>query len=276
MASQELAHVKEIGATAACACCLVAAFKYAGAAEEEEWEDAQHHGKGETFVSDSWFSGVEAVKEVKKKGHNFIGIVKSNCKCFLKEELETMMANWLSGLWLLLKCVTPNSNQTALCALRYQYSQRKVLSFVFAQGAGTAVDGTPYGAKFTDTHGNVQAWHVAQPTVVGEFLDGSNGVDTHNHAWQFKLGLERMWRTHSCWFGIATTFIGMCVTNCWKVMQFLATHKAIKEMPISHFSDHLVFALFSVPAKQINPRAVFFPQKGDQAHPSVVASERYY
>ena len=86
--------------------------------------------------------------------------------------------------------------------------------------AGSTTPGTPYKMRFTDEFGNVgklcclfysiheqlfesfnyivihiEIRNVDRPQVILDFFRNLNGVDSHNHARQFELALEKMGNT---------------------------------------------------------------------------------
>lgn len=53
--------------------------------------------------------------------------------------------------------------------------------------------------------------------MVSTYFKYSNCVDLHNQARQFDLALEKKWVTHTGYFRLYTTLIGMVVTDIWKL-----------------------------------------------------------
>ena len=100
--------------------------------------------------------------------------------------------------------------------------------FVATEDAGSTTKGTPYEMKFADEDGNVHVRYVDQPDVISKFFQDSNCVDKHNQARQYELALEKKWVTDDCWFRLATTLVGISVTDTWKLAAhhcLLARHK---------------------------------------------------
>ena len=54
---------------------------------------------------------------------------------------------------------------------------------------------------------------VDRPHVISSFFRDANGVDRHNHMCQLELALEKKWVTYNPWFRLATTLIGISVTD---------------------------------------------------------------
>ena len=71
--------------------------------------------------------------------------------------------------------------------------------------------------------------HVARPDILSHYFKYPNVVDLHNQARQFDLALEKKWVTHSGYFCLYTTMLGMAVVDTWKLK------KRQGEIPISTF-----------------------------------------
>jgi hypothetical protein len=153
------------------------------------------------------------------KGHEVIAAVKSNHSRFPKAELEEKMKGYPSGSYLVLECTTP-TKRVQLLAIGYKYNARKILLFVATKNAGSTKPGTPYKAKFPDQFGNTKERSVIRPAILSQYFEISDAVDSHNHARQFLLALEKRWVTHNPWFRIDTTIIGMTVVDAWKCLQY--------------------------------------------------------
>ena len=83
------------------------------------------------------------------------------------------------------------------------------------------------------------------------FFTQSNCVDKHNQARQYELALEKKWKTDDAYFRLATTMIGMNVTDIWKLA---AHHKLInryKETTVKQFGGILAKQLM-VFAKEVD------------------------
>ena len=85
-----------------------------------------------------------------------------------------------------------------------------------------------------------------RPELISTYFLRSNGIDKHNQARQFKLRLEKHWRTHNAWFRLATTLIGICVTDAWKAYRYaFQKQKNCEELPIKDFADRLAYELIN-------------------------------
>ena len=76
------------------------------------------------------------------------------------------------SLWFFFWCLPP-ARRRPLGALGYKYNSKRVLFFVFTQGAGSTLPGEPYVAKFQDVHGNVCTREVPRPAVLSLYLGTS-------------------------------------------------------------------------------------------------------
>jgi hypothetical protein len=216
-----------LGATAGCTLRLAEGSAYCGQSNPER-VTAKEKFKPNLFVCDAWFGSVVMAEHMKTlrwtttgewKGHKVIAAVKTNHSRFPKAELEEKMKDYPSGSYLVLECTTP-TKQVKLLAIGYKYNARKILLFVATKNAGSTKPGTPYKAKFPDKFGNTKERLVIRPAVVSQYFDISDAVDSHNHARQYLLALEKRWVTHNPWFRIDTTIIGMTVVDAWKCLQY--------------------------------------------------------
>ena len=130
-------------------------------------------------------------------------------------------------------------NGTELFAIGYRYNCKKTLLFVTTELAGQTTKGTSYEMKFANEDGNIHMRQVDRPDVISKFFKDSNKVDNHNQSRQYDLALEKKWVTDDCWFCLATTHLGIGVTDTWKLAglhHLLARHK---ETTITTFSGML-------------------------------------
>ena len=231
------------GATAACTLRQVLNTMKCGQKETDEGIAVSR----DTFYGDSWFASVKAATLVKQAGHEFVGPVKTSHKNFPKTQLETLMKEWPGGMSFVLEGVTPPSAPgepgCQLLAVGYKYNSRKVLSFVCTKDAGPTTNGIAYQAKWTDEYGNVRARPVERPEVISRYFQYSDVVDSHNHARQALLGLEKKWATQNCWFRLDCTIIGITLTDSWKAFKIGApTHiKSEKEISVVDFTERVVW-----------------------------------
>ena len=108
--------------------------------------------------------------------------------------------------------------------------------------AGTTIPGEPYYAKFNDIHANILHRPVVRPSVLSTYFHRSNKVDTHNHSRQNTLKLEKWWVTQSGYFRIATTFLGITVTDAWKCFcHGVKRSHEDKDIGIIEFSERLAY-----------------------------------
>jgi hypothetical protein len=193
-------------------------------------------------MGDSWFSSVKTATKVMENGHEWVGPVKTAKRLYPKEELESRLENWPGGMHLVMEGLTPDMK--TLLAIGYKYNSRKVLCFLATKNAGATTPGVPYRARFVDDNRNLVARPVERPEVLSNYFKQSNCVDKHNHARQYELRLEKLWKTNNCWFRIVTTIIGIVVTDCWKAYKYSCNDpKKDSEYTICEFADSLAFEL---------------------------------
>jgi hypothetical protein len=130
-----------------------------------------------------------------------------------------------------------------LLACGQKHDSRKVPCFVCTKDAGPTADGVAHQAKWTDERGNARACPVEQREVISQCFKHSDVVDSHDHARQALLGLEKKWATQNCWFRLDCTIVGITVTDAWKAFKIGAPHqiKTEKEMSINAFTEQVVW-----------------------------------
>ena len=74
--------------------------------------------------------------------------------------------------------------------------------------------------KFTDGFGNLKSRQVERPQILSEFFQDSNVVDSNNQLRQDGLAFEESWVTTNCWFRLATTLLGMNVTDSFRLADY--------------------------------------------------------
>jgi hypothetical protein len=55
-------------------------------------------------------------------------------------------------------------------------------------------------------------------------------VGNHNQSREHELAMEEAWLTQDCWFRLATTLAGICVTDCWKLVKFHVSARAFLKL----------------------------------------------
>ena len=132
-----------------------------------------------------------------------------------KAWLEEQMKEFPSGTWIVLEGKTYKGSN--LLSIGYKYNKSNILTFVFTHGAGSTEEGRPYQARFPDIFGNAHTRNAPRPKVLNTYYDDAVLVDSHNQARHIFLGLEECWVTQNPYFRIWTTFLGMCMTDLWKI-----------------------------------------------------------
>jgi hypothetical protein len=230
----------ELGSTAACTRRLCEAAAYSGVKTPSRLDaESNSDSTWESFLGDSWFTGVKVAEWAAEQGHSYFGALKTSTKCTPFQELIDKMATFPSGSDLVMECKTPKGHD--LICIGYKYSARKVLVFLGTKNSGSTEPGEPYIARFPDANGNVAQRAVPRPDVVSRYFNDSNVIDSHNQARQFELALEKQWITQYCWFRVATTLLGMTVTDCWRAYKHAMPKKRDKEMAIKEFTDRMAY-----------------------------------
>ena len=166
-----------------------------------------------TYYADAWFGSIPAVVAASQNNCNLVCVVKTAHRQYPKKFLEEKMKDWPPGSNLVLKSKLHGVN---LVAVGYKYSRKKVLCFLYNEGAGTIQPGKPYMAKWKDKFGNTNSKLVPRPDVISRYFSDSNVIDVHNQSRQHDLHLEKNWVTRDGYFRVNTTLFGMCVVDSWK------------------------------------------------------------
>jgi hypothetical protein len=181
-----------------------------------EKEGVKHGIRG-----DAWFGSVRTANEVALRGHDGVFQIKQYHASFPKDFIQEALKDAPGGVYILLEGTTQDEVQ--LVALGYRYSRKTVLHFVLTKTAGNSKPGIPYQMKYTDSFGNICSCYVDRPQVVSNFFAGSNVIDTHNQLHQ-DIKLKKKWLTQNPWFRLATTLIGVTVTDTFLLCNY---HKVI-------------------------------------------------
>jgi hypothetical protein len=234
---RQQAYQDALGSTAACSRRLCEGSAYSGTKYDSR---ADADGKPEAFIGDSWFTGIRVAEWAAEQGHSYFGALKTSIKFTPYNELIEKMADFPSGSYLVMECTTPKDQHQLIC-IGYKYNARKVLVFLGTKNAGSTKLGEPYIARFPDANGNVAQRSVPRPDVISKYFNDSNVIDSHNQARQGELKLEKRWVVHDGWTRIATTLIGMTVTDCWRAFKHAMPLKKHKELPIKEFADQMSY-----------------------------------
>jgi hypothetical protein len=200
-----------IGATTGCTLSLLL-----GCAPQEI-SGIKHGVRG-----DAWFGSVMTANEIALRGHVGVFQIKQQHSLFPKEYIEEALKDAPGGVHILLEGMT--KDEVLLVALGYQYSQKTVLHFVLTKNGGSSKPGDPCKMRYANSFGNICIQNVDQPQVVSNFFASSNTIDMHNQLRQGSLNLEKKWVTQNPWFQLATTYVGICVTDTYLLSNY---HKVI-------------------------------------------------
>ena len=160
------------------------------------------------------------------------------------------MKDFPSGSHLLLK---GKVEECVLYFIGYKYNSKKVLCFLCSEHAGDFQEGLPYVARFHDTNGNMQNREVYRSSVVSDYFGFSNKIDRHNHIRQSALSLEKHWVTQCPWFRIATTIIGMTVTDASLLSKLQSSNTRLQTMTVVGLADRVAFDLINNNANRYAP-----------------------
>lgn len=112
----------QYGGTAGCTLRLTNEAQYCGyKGGMEDRKMAKDVGKRESWLGDSWFTGIKAVKGTRDKfAGEYFGALKTNHSGTPKQEIEKIMEKWNPGSYIVLEC-----KEHGLWVLGYKYSYRK-------------------------------------------------------------------------------------------------------------------------------------------------------
>ena len=95
-----------------------------------------------------------------------------------KKFLEELMQSWPEGSHLGLETTVASGKK--LFPVRYKYSKKKTLCFVFNEGALHMEPGKPYIAKYRYNNGNCCERNIPCPQCSSQYFTISNVIDVHN------------------------------------------------------------------------------------------------
>jgi hypothetical protein len=168
-------------------------------------------GKKHGICGDAWFGSVRAASEIERRGHEAVFQIKQNHSLYPKAFIKEALKEAPEGVHIVLEGMT--QCEIPLIAIGYRYSRKTILFFLLTKGARSAINGEPYKMKFTNSYGNIVTHFVDRPQVVSTFFKTSNAIDTHNRLHQDLLQLEKKWLTKNPYFRLATTLLGINVTD---------------------------------------------------------------
>jgi|LakMenEpi03Aug12_release.lakeMendotaPanAssembly.Ray.scaffolds.fasta_scaffold205777_1 hypothetical protein len=182
--------------------------------------------------ADAWFGSVRTANEIGIRGHEGVFQVKTYHASYPKDFIEATLKDAPGGVSIVLEGTT--RDEVPLVAVGYRYSRKSILHFVLTKNAGTTKNGEPYHMKYTDGYGNVCTRYVDRPAVLSEFFAKSNIIDTHNQLRQSFLKLEKKWMTQKSYFRLATTYLGINVTDAYLLCNY---HKVINSSKSSLYEE---------------------------------------
>ena len=223
-------HFNTYGATCSCVLRLAQGTKNCGQKPD--------NNIGNLFYGDSWFASLKtavAVSDLLKS--DFFGVIKNAHRYYPKLYIENMMKTWPSGTHVVMETT---KNLKKYYAIGYKYSSKKVICFIASEKAGHTLRGAPYKAKWVDVNNTVAMRDIPRPHIVSQFFTHSNQIDKHNHARQDLLAIEDNVITEDGYFRLYCTYLGMTVTDTWKLYRHhLGNKHGNKSISIMDFSNIL-------------------------------------
>ena len=125
----------------------------------------------ETYFVDIWFRGVKTAERVMAEGVDYYGPEKTIHKGFCLAILEKLMKYWPGGSYHVINSTTRVPGGRPLMAIVYKYNYRKVLGFIYTEGAGSTEPGDPYLSLFPDIYSNVSDRPIVRPHLLGRHFN---------------------------------------------------------------------------------------------------------
>ena len=163
---------------------------------------------------DAWFGSVTTAVETKIiHDVDSTWVVKGHTKWFPKKILFAILkarhGDNVAGNWVVMKTRISNVN-LFVCA--YAWSQSSVSYFVSTCGK-TLPSQTKYVSSFENEYGGVGNRALNRPSFTDYFYMYCPVIDEHNKSQQYLLHLEKIWKTHDCWFRLITTLLAQSVVD---------------------------------------------------------------
>ena len=79
---------------------------------------------------------------------------------------------------------------------------------------------------------------------MSDYFASSNVIDIHNQGRRYELKLEKYWIVRNPFFRLATTLVGMTVTDAWKAYRFAISTDQLhpdKNLTMKDFTDRLAY-----------------------------------
>ena len=118
-------------------------------------------GTNYCLIFDSWFASNKVAEAAMEVGAELIVMLKTNTKGFCKETIEKLTKDWPGGSYLLLSNKPMVPGYRPLIAIGYKHNERKFISFIVTDNAGSTKTGIPYLSKYPDQFTNISIRPVA-------------------------------------------------------------------------------------------------------------------
>ncbi len=190
--------------------------------------------KGQLFIFDSGWAGLEMVLALVKLGFAVIVHIKNSFAGFPKDALEEQLRGMPGGSHLEMRITVEGVN---LIAIGSKYNSSKTSFHLLSEGAAPTTEGEPYVSQWADEHRNVLTRDVFRPAAVSRYFMTFNFVDIHDQRRQHELGLETKWVAKgedAGKFRILTTIKGVCAID---TMLFVQSHSHVNN-PIRELTTH--------------------------------------
>ena len=188
------------------------------------------HGTGRLVLGDSAFASVKAAFELKTQaGLDFIGLVKTATRKFPKKYMDSLNMAERGDHAVL----TATDGDVDLTAVAWKEGKKgkdgEIIKKNFIATCGTTLPGKPHKKKRWDVHADGSLTHrtvdVKRPCIAGEYFDGAQAIDVHNHARQGSLALESRRTTRWDW-RFFQSFLGIVEVDAFTAYKHFCPGKA--------------------------------------------------
>ena len=176
-------------------------------------------GSGRIVVADSAFASVKTAVELKSRGLNFIGLVKTASRKFPKKWLQEVDLEERGDHYVL----TATESDVNLRAVTWNEGKKdkktgKIIRKSFISTCGTTLEAPPHEKKRWNNNSDGTTTYytkkIKQPQIVHSYFQGAQQIDVHNHYRQGWLQLES--RDTNRWdWRFFQTFVGICEVDAF-------------------------------------------------------------
>jgi len=212
-------------------------------------------GSGRTIIMDSYFGSVNTIEQLRKKGLNGIGIVKTATKGYPTKQMDDFEKSKPDkGKFITFKC-TNSADVPTLFAVGYRPGGTDKVKRIISSCSNTLPGPTHKRKKLirAEIEGVEQVIEtieqVPRPNVIADLFNNFNGVDHHDLLRQGLLDLERVgWATQKWHIRVISSIISICIVDSyliWKMENEKVGLAQKKEYNLFEYCANLAFKLIN-------------------------------